>query len=391
MAATISLTTKFNIDTGKFNFTDTSNYAAQASPDLGIKGTLKVTGPSGLVYENAAFSTPASATADITTAGSYINNSISLPLDASGDVQEGSYTIEYKVYVTSGTDAGVTFDTLSSTFTYTFDAPSIAITQVVDCINAVFTSTDSTVYVVDGITPTTTRTHAVLEVADPTRTNLSNTNAANTVVYPNLYTGNYKTTISTLCVYAFTGYSVSVTITANATYNVTCSSPCDVYCGISEVWESYLSYQAAGDIKAAANASALFTLLTSLYKLYEMAVNCGETADANTYLAKIISVGNFSSSCCTTTGQVVPLVVKGDVYKTTSATSIAIGLGIKTFTVPAGLAYQAGTTTRAQDAANPSNYVEGPIASYSSTSLALSSINYGGSGTKSNWYINIGS
>lgn len=391
MSATISLSTLFNLSTGKFNFTDTSNYAAQVSPDTGVKGCLKITSPSGLVYQNAAFSTPISSTADITTAGGFVNNSITIPLDASSETQEGIYTIEYKVYVTGGTDAGQTFTMTPVTFAYCFDEPEIEITQTVDCINAMFTSVDSTNYVVDGVTPTTTISHSVVEIANPARTNISNTNQTNTVVYPNLYTGDYKSAVSTLATYTFTSFSVSVTITGTSTYTVSCSSPCDVYCGISDVWTSYTNYQSSGDIKAAANALNLFTLLIGLYKLYEMAVNCQDMTNANLYLAKINSIGNFSSSCCTTTGQVVPLVVRGDVYKTTSASSITIGLGIKSFTVQAGLAYQSGVTTRATDAANPSNYVEGPIASYSGTTLALSSINPLGSGTKSNWYINIGS
>lgn len=389
MAATLALTTKFNIDTGKFNFVDTSNYADQISPDLGINGCLRITGPSGLVYANATFATPVSATADITTAGSYINALINLPLDASGDIQEGSYTIEYNAYVTSGTDAGQTFS-FSSTLAYCFDLPTIAISQVVDCISAIFTSTDATNYVVDGVTPSTTRSHTVLEVADPTRTNLSNTNAANTVIYPNLYSGNYKTTISTLALYTFTSFAVSVTLTGNATYEVSCTSPCDVYCGIKGVWDSYLNYQASGDIKAATNELNKFTLLTGLYKLYEMAINCQETTDANAFLARIQTIGNFTA-CCTTTGQIVPLIVRGDVYKAKSATSITIGLGIKSFTVPAGLSWGVGSTVRATDSSNPSNYVEGPVASYSGTTLALSSTNPVGSGTKSNWDINIGS
>jgi hypothetical protein len=391
MSATISLTTTLNFDTGKFNFVDTSNYATQISPDLGVKGCLKITGPSGLVYQNAAFSTPVSATADITTAGSYINNSISLPLDASLNVQEGDYTIEYKVYVTSGTDASQTFTMTPVTFTNTFDAPTVSISQSVDCLNAIFTSTDSTTYTVDGVTPSTTRSHTVLEVANPARTNVINTSATNTVVYPNLYTGDYKTTISTLAVYSFTSYSVSVTLTGSATYTVTCTTPCDVYCGISDVWQSYLDYQAAGDVKAAANALSLFTLLTGLYKLYEIAVSCQETTDANSYLAKILTIGNFSATCCSSTGQIVPVVTKGDVYKTTSASTATIGLGIKNFTVPSGLSYQTGTTTRATNASNTSYFVEGPVASYTGTTLSLSSISFSGSGSNSNWYINIGS
>jgi hypothetical protein len=390
MAATLALTTKFNLDTGKFNFVDTSNYAAQVSPDTGIKGVLRITGPSGLVYANADYATPASSTADITDGGGFINNVISIPLDASGDVQEGTYLVEYKAYVTAGTDAGSTL-TFSSTFTYTFDAPSISISQVVDCFNATFTSTDSTNYTVDGIAPTTTRTHSILDVADPSRTSSSSSDASSTVVYPNLYAGDYKTTISTLAVYVFTSYSVSVTISSNATYTVACASQSNAYCGIQSTWEAYETAKANGDIKQAATSLDLFQTLIGLYKLYELAVNQQQTADANTYLARIMTLGNFTSSCSLTSGQIVPVLVKGDIYKCTSATSNSITTGAKSFTVPANLSFQPGVPVRATDAANPSNYLEGTTTTYTGTTLSLSADTIGGSGTKGNWYINIGS
>jgi hypothetical protein len=390
MAATLALTTKFNLDTGKFNFVDTSNYAAQGSPDLGIRGALRITGPSGLVYANADFATPVSGTPDITTAGSYLNNSITMPVDASGDIQQGEYTIEYNAYVTSGTDAGQTL-TFTSTFDYTFEEPEIEITQTVNCFSATFTSTDGTSYAVDGITPTTTISHTVVEVADPSRTNTTNTNTTNTVVFPNLYAGDYKTTISTLAVYSFTGFTVSVTLTGNSTYEVACSSVANIYCGIQDVWEAYETAKENGDIKQAETSRSLFLTLMGLYQLYALAVNQEEDDDANTYLARIQELGGFTSSCSSTSGQIIPFQVRGDVYKTTSTSNISIGFGIKTFAVPNNLSYQPGVTTRATDAANPSNYVEGPIATYTGTSLGLSSINFGGSGTKSSWNINIGS
>jgi hypothetical protein len=391
MAATLTLTTKFNLDTGKFNFVDTSNYGSQGSPDSGIKGCLSITGPSGLVYQHANYSNPSAAvTPDITTAGSYINNLINLPTDANGAIQKGTYTIGYKAYVTNGTDAGQTL-TFTSTFDYEFTSPSVLITQVVNCFTAIFTSSDNSDYTVNGVTPTVTRSQNVTEVANPSRTNTTSSSASITVVYPSLYSGDYKTTISTLLLYDFTSYTVSVTVTGNSTYNVSCTSGNDVYCGIKGVYTNYKNYKAAGDIKAAGEALALWEQLISLYKQYEMAVNKGEDSDANSFIQDIQTIGGFSSTCSDSTGQIIPVTIKGDLYKTNSTTSVTIGLGVKTFTVPAGLSYQVGVLARATDAANPSNYINGPIVTYSGTSLSLSSINPQGSGTISNWNINIGS
>lgn len=306
MSATISLTIKFNLDTGKFLFTDISNYAAQGSPDTGVKGVLRITGPSGLVYANAAFATPVSATADITTAGSFVNGAINIPIDASGVVQKGVYTFEYSVYVTGGTDIGTTFTITPIYFDFCFDKPVVSITQYVDCINAIFTSTDSTNYTVDGIIPSVVRTHSVKEVANTSRTNISNTNASNTVIYPNLYNGDYKTTISSVATYTLSAYSIVATVVGSLTYTVSCIEQCDLYCGLKTVEASYQSNLAIGDIKAAENDKSKIALLSSYIMLYTLAVGCGKTNEATTYLAKINAIGNFTDKCCTGTGQIIP-------------------------------------------------------------------------------------
>lgn len=306
MSATISLTIRFNLDTGKFLFTDTSNYAAQVSPDLGVKGCLRITGPSGLVYANPDFATPVSATADITTAGGLVNSAINIPIDANGIVQHGAYTIEYNVYITSGTDAGQTLTMTALFFTYCFDKPVVSISQSTDCINAIFTSVDSTNYVVDGVTPSVSLTHKVVEVANPSRTNISNSNNSNTVTYPNLYNGDYKTTITSIVTHSFSAYSVVVTITGGSTYKVACVDQCDLYCGMKSLENSYQNNVSTGDIRAAENDKSKMAILSSYITLYGLAVDCGKTSEATNYLTKIKTIGNFKDSCCTSTGQVIP-------------------------------------------------------------------------------------
>ena len=70
-----------------------------------------------------------------------------------------------------------------------------------------------------------------------------------------------------------------------------------------------------------------------------------------------------------------------------STTSLAIGTGSKAFTVASGLAFVAGDYVIATSNSGVSNYMHGQIASYSSTTLTLTSANTGGSGTKSDWTI----
>lgn len=72
---------------------------------------------------------------------------------------------------------------------------------------------------------------------------------------------------------------------------------------------------------------------------------------------------------------------------TGSTTSLAIGTGAKAFTISAGLAFTVGDFILCTSNSGTTNFMHGQIASYSSTTLTLTSANVGGSGTKSDWTI----
>jgi len=78
-----------------------------------------------------------------------------------------------------------------------------------------------------------------------------------------------------------------------------------------------------------------------------------------------------------------------NVLHTASTTSNTIGLGTKTFTVPSGLGFFPGQYLLIQDAANSGNYMLGRVTSYSGTSLVFNASNFAGSGTKTNWVIDL--
>jgi hypothetical protein len=81
----------------------------------------------------------------------------------------------------------------------------------------------------------------------------------------------------------------------------------------------------------------------------------------------------------------------GDLYKSTSVSSIAIGAGSKIFAVGTGYSYAVGNRIRATDSGNTANYVEGTVTSYSAGNLTINVNTIGGSGTISSWNINLGS
>jgi len=74
-------------------------------------------------------------------------------------------------------------------------------------------------------------------------------------------------------------------------------------------------------------------------------------------------------------------------YGGTSTTSILIGTGSKVFTTQAGLGYN-GARVRAASSASPTNWLEG-IATYSGSTLTITSDATGGSGTFASWAFSI--
>lgn len=79
-------------------------------------------------------------------------------------------------------------------------------------------------------------------------------------------------------------------------------------------------------------------------------------------------------------------------YVATSTTSLSIGTGAKSLTTQTDLAYQAGSPVRLADEANPTtNYMDGVVSSYSSTTGAMNVtvVSIAGSGTIANWVISL--
>jgi hypothetical protein len=77
----------------------------------------------------------------------------------------------------------------------------------------------------------------------------------------------------------------------------------------------------------------------------------------------------------------------GASYATTSSSSVTIGTGSKTFTVASGLSWSAGHPVIA---ISGSNFMDGTVTSYSSTTLVINVTSVLGSGTYSSWTIDGG-
>jgi hypothetical protein len=85
---------------------------------------------------------------------------------------------------------------------------------------------------------------------------------------------------------------------------------------------------------------------------------------------------------------VLTLAALGDaLYAATSATSLSIGVGGKSFVTQSGKDFAVGSWGIAYSAAGPANYMVWQVTSYDGTALVVNATAYGGSGAHADWVI----
>ena len=89
------------------------------------------------------------------------------------------------------------------------------------------------------------------------------------------------------------------------------------------------------------------------------------------------------------TGDRGPRGDTGQGYLGTSTTSISIGQGVRTFTVETGLAYVAGMRLRVIANADPNEWVEGTVTTYTGDQLTIQVDRKQGSGSRAAWTIGV--
>tara|TARA_R100001463_G_scaffold47725_2_gene96784 strand:- start:8612 stop:10441 length:1830 start_codon:yes stop_codon:yes gene_type:complete len=128
-----------------FKFTDIADYTPQGVALTDVTGRIKVTAPSGVVYDNL------SGSADITGSSvgtSRVNTtSINVPLLSGGTPEVGLYTFEYRA-----TAGGVTVSKIK-TFTYSYTKPKATNQLTADCLSPELKGSDTTNYLVNAVTP----------------------------------------------------------------------------------------------------------------------------------------------------------------------------------------------------------------------------------------------
>lgn len=84
-----------------------------------------------------------------------------------------------------------------------------------------------------------------------------------------------------------------------------------------------------------------------------------------------------------------PMGATGPGYTATSTSSVAIGAGSKTLTIGTGKAYSAGMRARAYSTSDPTKWMEGLVTAYTGGDLTINVDKTNGSGTITNWTVNV--
>lgn len=310
--ATISFTTKFNLSTSpkKFQFTDTSDYAGQGISTSNVNGDFAIVAPSGItIYNNTDFT---NGGCDIRVSSSVNNQTtIQLPLATNGLPEVGIYKITYTVY-----DKNLlVYYTVVNTYTYDYIEPEVEISQTVDCLSPLFTSTDVTDYVVNGITPTIAGTHTVYLPAaadiSPATASFISAGSVITLGFAAFYNGTQTTVISANLTYTFSdGLIVIDTITGSQEILVDCKDTCGIYCCLRALEGLMMDYKVSNQEKYQETAW-LFSQVMAIAAIAQMAIRCGKSNDVSGYLVQIKALAHCTDECSCNDGAPTPVTGLG--------------------------------------------------------------------------------
>lgn len=141
--------------------------------------------------------------------------------------------------------------------------------------------------------------------------------------------------------------------------------------GTNNIYVSAPSLLVGSASSAAADASASAAAALASQSAAETAETNAETAETNAETAATAAAASVAA------------------LSATSTTSLAIGVGAKTFTTQSGKLFVAGQYLQIASDASALNYMHGTVTSYSGTTLIMNITDIGGSGTLADWNISI--
>lgn len=310
----------------RFTFQDTTDYNAASVAEGNVKGNLKlIVNGATATYDNLGdWSTPdingsGQTNLNLTrvaTMGSYI----SVPLDASNKIIEGTYAFTYQV----SDDTGVTTVVTTVTYDIQYDKVTGAITSTVDLNprSPSLTIVDATNYMVEAITPTNDRTLTLFYPPNSSLGGSTSTTAASLTVnqfnegnqsatLTNTVTYDYSTKVSVLAATTAASQVLTLNIIDSITANrnsilvESITSICSIYCCVKAftVQLQQATSTQRNMLRQKAGEVALYL------EMIGDAYACSKEEDINTYVKELKDLIGCDDNCgCT--DNITPVVIE---------------------------------------------------------------------------------
>ena len=296
--ATLTFTTTFNIapTLPLLVIVDTTNYSGQSISTANVNGCLQVISPSGsTIYQNTDYSDNG---CDIKISTSTTNKiPILLPFTGLKLVEQGDYTIIYTVKDITSTPV---YYTQTNIYDNEYASPAVCIAQNVNVISQLWSQTDKTNYVVNGVTPTLARTNTLIYptgIRGGAPANIVVTTA--TLVTTIFFNGTQTSTISSVLTYTYPdGLIVTDTVFGSKEFLVDGSFYCSIARGFRDYVRKMSNYKCS-DITAFEAHEDDLLLLVSYKTTIDMMIDCGNDEDTiSDFLLKINDIiGDCNCGC----------------------------------------------------------------------------------------------
>ena len=283
-----------------------------------VKGICKVTDPAGtIIYANAGWSdtTPSFTAPDIVgSVPTWAKTGVTLAVDSDNHVIKGDYVFEY--WVTNG----VSNYYFSKTYDFQYDSPDVDIELTVDCRESKLSSEDTTIYDIDGISPTITRTHTItqpvgggMSPVPGTTSDALRTIGGGSTDATRIWTGDWQTSISSILSYnletwgSYTWVVLTDTVTGYDSVTVACD---DCGCVVNSCVQNLIEQWKEALLTNQRRASELQVKIVKLlaaWMNYQMAERCGD--DYSTFCDEIRDIVVSENCLCSDDSDDSPHVV----------------------------------------------------------------------------------
>jgi hypothetical protein len=294
-----------------FQVEDTTDYSLQGANNADIVGLITIVGPDGeTYYTNTDVANP-----DVTKSTSDLNSTvISLPLLADGSVEPGQYVVTYRAVDTSDSS----FSEVTKTVEFCYKSPSVSLDVTADCISPLLASTDTSNYIVDGVTPDVVRTHTI---NFPIGSNFTPISASTQRIQTDTFTTKTHTIVldSTLTYDQGDDFCIVDLVRGTREIDVQCDATlCDLYCCLHNLYKRYKEAQGTNRTLAE-SLREKWVEAESIRSLIKDSYECGKETNVSDLVNDILKIGDCEPGCGCADGE-EPTPILG--VSTTEATPV---------------------------------------------------------------------